>query len=100
MLRLRSAFSVALDSKADEEELSLKLHIHCPVLEDEGQEGDNLNLTIDVKGVAATPDPADPRVLRFVVERGGKATFTVESEEYDAAWTVRLRPEIDAEAAK
>ncbi|PMS14330.1 hypothetical protein C0Z18_32140 [Trinickia dabaoshanensis] len=99
MLRLRSAFSVALDSGAEEESVSLKLHVRCPVLEDEGQEGEDLNLKIDVKGVAATPTPDDPKVLRFVIERGGKATFTVESEEYDAAWTVRLRPEIDAEAA-
>lgn len=99
MLRLRSTFSVALDSKAEEASVSLKLHVRCPVLEDEGQEGEDLNLKIDVKGVEATPDPEDPRVLRFVIGKGGKAAFTVESEDYDAAWTVRLRPEIDAEVA-
>ena len=99
MLRLRSAFSVALDSKADDESVSLKLHVRCPVLEDEGQEGEDLDLKIGVKGVEAIPDPKDSRVLRFVIVKGGKAAFTVESEDYDAAWTVRLRPEIDAEAA-
>ena len=99
MLRLRSVFSVTLDSEASDESVNLKLHVRCPVLEDGGQEGDDLTLAIDVKGVDATPDPVDPSVLRFVVVKGVKAAFTVESEDYDAAWTVRLRPEIDAEAA-
>jgi hypothetical protein len=100
MLRLRSTFSVTLESKGEDEEVNLKLHIRCPVLEDEGQEGDDLNLTIDVNGVDATPDPEHPNVLRFAITKGGKATFTVQSEDYDAAWTVRLRPEIDEEVAE
>lgn len=99
MLRLRSTFSVALDSKADDESVDLILHVRCPVLEDEGQEGEDLQLKIDVKGVVATPDPEDPKVLRFPISKGTKAVFAVESEDYDAAWTVRLRPEINQEAA-
>lgn len=97
-LRLHSAFSVALDPKADDESVSLRLQVRCPVLEDDGQEGDDLDLDIRVRGVNATADAGDPRVLHFVVAKGEKAHFTVESEEYDPAWTVRLRPEIDEEA--
>ncbi len=98
MLRLRSAFSLALDPKAEDEAVSLRLRVSCPVLEDEGQEGDDLNLKIEVKGIEATPDPEDARLFRFVMSKGAKAHFTLESEDYDPAWSVRLRPEIDEEA--
>lgn len=99
-LRLHSAFSVALDPKADDESVSLRMYVRCPVLEDDGQEGDDLDLVIRVRGVDAKTDPGDPRLLHFVVTKGAKAHFTVESEEYDPAWTVRLRPEIEEEVTQ
>jgi len=100
MLRLRSAFTVALDSKSEDGSVELRLHVKCPVLEDEDQEGDDLALKINVKGVDATADPEEHRLYRFELEKGAKAHFAIESEPYDPAWTVRLRPEIDEEIAR
>jgi hypothetical protein len=100
MLKLRSAFTVALDPKSEEESVGLRLHVRCPVLEDEGQEGDDLMLRINVKGVEATADPEEHRLYRFNLLKGAKAHFAVESEPYDPAWTVRLRPEVDEEVAQ
>lgn len=100
MLRLCSTFDVFLDSHAEEDEVDLQMRIACPVLEDEGHEGDDLALTIRHKGVKAEIDAEDHRVFRFVLRKGVKANFSVESESYDPAWTVRLRPEIEAEAVQ
>lgn len=97
MLRLRSEFTVTMDGNAGDDPVKLRLRVNCPVLEDEGQEGDELLLRIDAKGVTAKPDPEDSHVLRFAMRKGSKAHFSVESEDYDPAWTVRFRPEIDQE---
>jgi len=98
MLKLRSAFNIYLDAKAEEDQVELQLRVGCPVLEDEGQEGDDLKLTIKVAGVEAVADPEDHRIYRFALGKGGKAHFAIESEQYDPSWTVRLRPEVEAEA--
>lgn len=98
-LQLTSAFRVFLDPKADEEPVKLRVRVSCPVLEDEGQEGEDLNLTINVTGVDAEADPEDHRLFRFSMKKGEKAHFGIQSEGYDPAWTVRLRPEIDEEVA-
>lgn len=100
MLRLRSAFTVAMDPKSEDESVELRLLVKCPVMEDEGQEGDDLELKINVKGVEAVFDAEEPRLCRFELAKGAKAHFAIESEPYDAAWTVRLRPEIEEEAAQ
>jgi len=99
MLRLRAAFTVSLDAKAGDDPVELRLKINCPVLEDAGHEGDELALDIKAKGVKVVPDPEEPAQFKFEISKGGKAHFTVESEPYDPAWTVRLRPEIDDEVA-
>ena len=99
MLRLRAAFTVALDAKAGDEPVELRLKINCPVLEDAGHEGDDLVLDIKAKGVKAIPDPEEPAQFKFEIRKGATAHFTVESEPYDPAWTVRLRPEIDDEVS-
>ncbi len=99
-LRLRSVFDIFLDPKATEEQMMLQLRISCPVMEDEGQEGDDLALTVIFKGVEAQADPGDHRLFRFAMKKGAKAHFAIESESYDPAWTVRLRPEIEAEAVQ
>lgn len=96
-LQLTSAFRVFLDSKAEDEPVRLRVRVSCPVLEDEGQEGEDLKLVIKVTGVDAEPDPEDHRLIRLTLAKGDKANFAVQSEEYDPAWTVRLRPEIDEE---
>lgn len=100
MLKLRSAFNIYMDADAADESLSLQLRISCPVLEDDGQEGDDLNVTVKFSGVDAEVDADDHRVYRFTLAKGTKAHFALESESYDPAWTVRLRPEIDAEVAQ
>jgi hypothetical protein len=99
MLKLRSVFDLFLDPKASEEQMHLHLRVSCPVLEDDGQEGDDLELIVKFTGVDAKADPNDHRLFRFAMKKGDKAHFAIESESYDPAWTVRLRPEIDAEAA-
>lgn len=100
MLQLCSAFNIYLDPDGPAEEVKLQLRISCPVLEDEGQEGDDLNLAVKVKGIEAQVDSSDHRVYRFDMKKGDKAQFAVVSEGYDPAWTVRLRPEIDAEVVQ
>ena len=99
-LKLRSVFDIFLDSNAAEEQVDLRLRISCPVLEDEDQEGEDLRLVVKHKGVEAEVDKEDPLVYRFALPKGVRAHFAIESESYDPAWTVRLRPEIDAEATK
>jgi hypothetical protein len=99
MLRLRGAFSVGLDGKADEESVRLRLRLASPVLEDDGQEGDDLPLKIQA-GVPADIDVEDSHLVRFFINRGKKAHFIFESEEYDPNWSVRVRPEIDLEEAR
>lgn len=96
-LKLRSSFNITLDAKAEDATVDLRLRIGSPVLEDEGQEGDDLGLTVKVTGVDVRVDPEDKHVYRFTLAKGCKAHFGIESEPYDPAWTVRLRPEIDEE---
>lgn len=100
MLKLRSVFDIYLDPQAVEDQVNLQLRISCPVMEDDGQEGDDLALTVKFHGVEAETDATDHRLYRFAMKKGVKAHFAVESESYDPAWTVRLRPEIDAEAVQ
>ena len=95
MLRLKSTFTVRLDDTSEDDEVPLRLQINCPVLEDNNEEGDNLKLSIVVEGVEAVSDEADPWTYRFTLGKNVKAKFKVESEPYDPAWTVRLRPDID-----
>ena len=95
MLRLKSIFTVRLDDSSEEDSVKLRLRMNCPVLEDNNEEGDNLPLTVDVEGVEAESDKADPWTYRFSLGKNGKAKFRVESSPYDPAWTVRLRPDID-----
>jgi hypothetical protein len=97
MLRLKSAFSIRLDDKSEEDEVDLRLRVNCPVLEDDNEEGEDLKLDINVDGVTATADRADPLTYRFKLSKHAKAKFKIESESYDPAWTVRLRPVIERE---
>jgi hypothetical protein len=97
MLRLKSSFTVRLDSKSDEDEVDLRVRIGCPILEDEGQEGDDLGLKVAVQGAKAIVDKEDPLLYRFSLAKGDKIKFKIESEPYDTAWTVRLRPDINRE---
>lgn len=96
-LQITSAFRVFLDSKADDEPVKLRVRVSCPVLEDEGHEGEDLNLMIKLTGVDAETDSEDHRLFRFTMTKEDKANFVIQSEDYDPAWTVRLRPEIDEE---
>lgn len=98
-LRLTSVFVVWLDEKHDEDEAPLKLKINCPVIEDDNEEGDDLALTVKVSGVSAVPVEGEGAVYRFSLSKHEKAKFTIVSEEYDPAWTVRLRPDIDKDEA-
>jgi len=98
-LKLFGAFNVTLDPSAEDDSVNLLLNLGCPVLEDDDHEGDDLNLNVDVSGVEAQRDPNEPHIFRFTLLKGTKAHFGVESEPYDPAWTVRLRPEINAETA-
>ena len=100
MLRLKSAFAVKLDDKSEEDEVDLRLRVNCPVLEDDNEEGDDLKLTIEVEGVTAKVDEVDPLIYRFRLAKHVKAKFRIESESYDPAWTVRLRPDIEREEAQ
>jgi hypothetical protein len=99
MLRLKSTFSIRLDDKSEEDEVDLRLRMNCPVLEDDNEEGEDLKLTIEVDGVAAKIDETDPWVYRFKLAKHAKAKFKIESESYDPAWTVRLRPDFEREGA-
>ena len=85
MLRLKSAFLIRLDDKAEESEVDLRLTVHCPVLEDDNEEGEDLNLAILFEGVDAKVDEADPFTYRFTLGKGVKAKFKIESEAYDPA---------------
>ena len=100
MLRLKSTFTVRLDDTSEDDAVPLRLQMNCPVLEDNNEEGENLKLSIVVEGVDAVSDEADPWTYRFTLARNGKAKFKVESEPYDPAWTVRLRPDIDRTEAQ
>lgn len=100
MLRLRSTFVIRLDDKSEETEVDLRLTVNCPVIEDDTEEGDDLKLTITSDGVDATVDPLTPLIYRFKLTKKAKARFRIESEPYDPAWTVRLRPDIEREDAQ
>lgn len=95
MLRLRSTFMIRMDDKAEDEEVDLRLRINCPVMEDDNEEGDDLPLEVRWEGVTALKDAADPSVYTFKLAKGAKAKFSISSQAYDPAWTVRLRPDID-----
>lgn len=100
MLRLKGTFTLVLDPEAEDDEVNLRLRVGCPILEDDGQEGDDLAVDIRYKGVAAVVDDRDPHVLRFSLAKGEKARFRLESEPYDPAWTVRLHPEVEREVTQ
>jgi hypothetical protein len=99
MLRLQSTFTIKLDDKSEEDEVDLRLRINCPVLEDDNEEGEDLELAIEVEGIVAEVDAADPLTYRFKLAKHTKAKFKIQSESYDPAWTVRLRPDIEREDA-
>lgn len=97
MLRLKSSFIIKLDDKAADDQVELKLRVNCPVLEDDDEEGDDLPVQVSWEGVKAVADGADPLLFRFRLSKGERAKFSVASEAYDPAWTVRLRPDLDRE---
>jgi hypothetical protein len=99
MLRVKSVFSVRLDDKSEDDHVELRLRVNCPVLEDDNEEGDDLPLNVNCEGVKAIADESDPFLFRFRLSKGEKAKFSVASDAYDPAWTVRLRPDIDKEQA-
>lgn len=97
MLRLKSVFIVKLDDQSEQDEVELRMRVNCPVLEDDNEEGDDLKLSITVDGVTPKVDEADPLIYRFKLAKTVRAKFSIESEPYDPAWTVRLRPDIEKE---
>jgi hypothetical protein len=96
-LRLKSTFAIRLDSSSELDSVDLRLKINCPVMEDDNEEGEDLDLAITVEGVKAKVDESDPLLYRFNLPKNVKAKFKVESAPYDPAWTVRLRPDFDRE---
>ena len=96
-LRLKSSFAIRLDDTSELDEVELRLRVNCPVMEDNNEEGEDLALTVSVDGVKAQVDAADPWTYRFTLPKSVKAKFKVESESYDPAWTVRLRPDFERE---
>lgn len=96
-LKLLSSFSVRLDDQAPEDDVDLNLRIGCPVVEDSGQEGDDLDVDVVCSGVKCSRSAEDRNLVRFKLRKGDVAKFSMESAEYDPAWTVRVRPEIDRE---
>ena len=96
-LRLRSTFAIRLDNSSELDSVDLRLKVNCPVMEDNNEEGEDLELAISVDGVKAQVDESDPLVYRFTLAKNVKAKFKVESAPYDAAWTVRLRPDFERE---
>lgn len=96
-LRLKSTFAIRLDNSSELDAVDLRLKVNCPVMEDDNEEGEDLELTISVDGVKATVDELDPLVYRFNLPKNVKAKFKIESAPYDPAWTVRLRPDFERE---
>lgn len=97
-LRLRSVFTVYLDESCDEDHVPLQLTVKCPVIEDVEREGDDLRCdVVECRGASITPDAERPNTFKFTLAKNVHATFTVQSEDYDARWTVRLRPELTRE---
>jgi hypothetical protein len=94
-LRITSTFIVRLDDRAEEDEVNLRMRVNCPVLEDDNEEGDQLALDIKISGVEASIEDGNPPIYRFSLNKNTKAKFAIESEAYDPAWTVRLRPDIE-----
>ena len=99
-LKIKAAFSVRLDDKTEDDEVHLRLRVGCPVVEDNNQEGDDLKVTLSCKGVEYRESFEEEPIILFRLCKKDRARFRVESEEYDATWTVRLRPEIDREEVK
>ncbi|MEB0056713.1 hypothetical protein [Variovorax sp. LG9.2] len=97
-LRLRSTFAIRLDSSSELDSVDLRLKLNCPVMEDDNEEGEDLDLNVSIEGVKAQVDESDPLVYRFTLPKNVKAKFKVESAPYDAAWTVRLRPDFERES--
>lgn len=97
---MKSTFAIKLDDKSEEDEVNLRMRINCPVLEDSNEEGEDLKLTVEVDGVVAHASKDDPLTYRFKLAKHSRAKFKIESEAYDPAWTVRLRPDIEREDAQ
>ena len=97
-LRLKSSFSIRLDDTSEVEAVELRLRVNCPVME-ESEEGEFLAVAVAVDGVKAKQDGSDAWTYRFTLPKNVKAKFKVESEPYDPAWTVRLRPDFEREEA-
>lgn len=96
-LRLKSTFAIRLDNSSELDTVDLRLKVNCPVMEDDNEEGEDLELSVSVEGVKAKVDESDPLVYRFTLPKNVKAKFKVQSVPYDPAWTVRLRPEFERE---
>lgn len=97
-LRLKSTFAIRLDNSSEIDTVDLRLRVNCPVMEDNNEEGEDLELSVSVEGVKVKVDESDPLVYRFTLPKNVKAKFKVESTPYDPAWTVRLRPDFEREA--
>lgn len=92
---MRAVFKVHLADDAPPEPVTLQLSVNCPVVEEEDSEGENLKVTVECDGEVSRPSESRPEVVQFDCEAGESYVFTVESEEYEPLWTVRLRPEIE-----
>jgi hypothetical protein len=94
-LRLNSTFKVHLSEDAPPEMVRLRLSVNCPVVEEEDAEGANLRVEVQSDVEFVTPDPKSPEIIEFDCEPGDSFVFSIESEEYEPVWTVRLRPELE-----
>lgn len=94
-LALEGQFSVRLDDKATDEQVRLKLTLDCPILEDDGREGDSLAVTVSAQDVDLEAVQNEESSYFFTLQKGAKPKFSVRSDPYERTWTVRFRPELE-----
>lgn len=91
-LRLVAAFNVRLKADEDIAEMSARVRVTCPVIED-GQLGDELELEIET--TAELEDDTQKAGWKKFALSQQAVKFVCRSAPYDPLWTVRFVPEVE-----
>jgi len=94
-IRFAAKFEVRLKDEFVPKSADLAVDLNCHIVEDEHSAGDPLHVKADVAGPNYTRD--NEGRFRFKLGKGAKASFTVESEPYDAMWSVLFAPMVTLE---
>jgi hypothetical protein len=91
-IRFSTKFEVRLKDEYEPKHAELVVELNCNIVEEEQSAGDALPFEANMTGPQHTTDEYGR--FRFKLAKGAKASFAVQSEPYDAIWSVIFAPTV------